>query len=250
MNFKRKIGLFFIDHGRQIVVIVAVITGIILAIQGLDYYYKIKNTNNNVTISEESKTTLPNIDIEKNKENKKIINQFVNYCNDGNIEEAYQMISTNCKIEKFKDINTFKKNYIEKVFKIKQEIEISRMQDASYEITYTDDALLSGGKGKNEKKDYVYIISENDGDKISINVKNSILGVKKMGDNIKQIIWMSVKKYVFIAIAVVALGAFLGISILAVFNEAAGDDSEDDSGEDTGSGDPSSSFYTRIKRTN
>ena len=133
-----------------------------------------KNTNNNVTISEESKTTLPNIDIEKNKENKKIINQFVNYCNDGNIEEAYQMISTNCKIEKFKDINTFKKNYIEKVFKIKQEIEISRMQDASYEITYTDDALLSGGKGKNEKKDYVYIISENDGDKISINVKNSI----------------------------------------------------------------------------
>ena len=174
MNFKRKIGLFFIDHGRQIVVIVAVITGIILAIQGLDYYYKIKNTNNNVTISEESKTTLPNIDIEKNKENKKIINQFVNYCNDGNIEEAYQMISTNCKIEKFKDINTFKKNYIEKVFKIKQEIEISRMQDASYEITYTDDALLSGGKGKNEKKDYVYIISENDGDKISINVKNSI----------------------------------------------------------------------------
>lgn len=174
MNFKRKIGLFFIDHGRQIVVIVAVITGIILAIQGLDYYYKIKNTNNNVTISEESKTTLPNIDIEKNKENKKIINQFVNYCNDGNIEEAYQMISTNCKIEKFKDINTFKKNYIEKVFKIKQDIQISRMQDASYEITYTDDALLSGGKGKNEKKDYVYIISENDGDKISINVKNSI----------------------------------------------------------------------------
>lgn len=71
-----------------------------------------------------------------------------------------------------------------------------------------------------------------------------------MGDNIKQIIWMSVKKYVFIAIAVVALGAFLGISILAVFNEAAGDDSEDDSGENTGSGDPSSSFYTRIKRTN
>ena len=174
MKFKRKIGLFFIDHGRQIVVIVAVIAGIILAIQGLDYYYKTKNTNNNVTISEESKTTLPNIDIEKNKENKKIINQFVNYCNDGNIEEAYKMISTNCKIEKFKDINTFKKNYIEKVFKIKQDIQISRMQDASYEITYTDDALLSGGKGKNEKKDYVYIISENDGDKISINVKNSI----------------------------------------------------------------------------
>lgn len=174
MKFKRKIGLFFIDHGRQIVVIVAVIAGIILAIQGLDYYYKTKNTNNNVTISEESKTTLPNIDIEKNKENKKIINQFVNYCNDGNIEEAYKMISTNCKIEKFPDINIFRRNYIEKIFKIKQEIEISRMQDASYEITYTDDALLSGGKGKNEKKDYVYIISENDGDKISINVKNSI----------------------------------------------------------------------------
>lgn len=71
-----------------------------------------------------------------------------------------------------------------------------------------------------------------------------------MGDNIKQIIWMSVKKYVFIAIAVVALGAFLGMSILAVFSETAGGDSGDDTGEDPVSGDPSSSFYTRSKRTN
>ena len=177
MNFKRKIGLFFIDHGRQIAVITAIIAGIILAIQGLDYYYKVKNNdNNNSSKIEENSSNiiLPSIETDKNKKNKNIIKQFVNYCNDENIEEAYQMISTNCKIEKFKDINTFKKNYIEKVFKIKQDIQISRMQDASYEITYTDDALLSGGKGKNEKKDYVYIISENDGDKISINVKNSI----------------------------------------------------------------------------
>ena len=50
---------------------------------------------------------------EQVKENKElIIDQFIKYCNSKDINNAYNLLSDDCKNEVFKNIETFNNNYI------------------------------------------------------------------------------------------------------------------------------------------
>lgn len=170
MNIKRKIGLFFINYGKFLFAIIAIVGGIILLTQGLNNYYKNKEQPKN---EEEIIAVSSNIQVinkSEDKENQELIKKFAEFCNNGQVEKAYEMISSNCKIEKYPTLESFRNNYYNKMFKVKQEIEIKLQNDASYEIEYSDDSLLTGKNGTNKKIDYYRIINEPDSKKITINI--------------------------------------------------------------------------------
>ena len=54
-------------------------------------------SNNTTTYANESYSVISEEHVEEktNEENTEIINNFVEYCNNGNVEEAYQLLSNN-----------------------------------------------------------------------------------------------------------------------------------------------------------
>ena len=104
------------------------------------------------------------------KNSKKLIEQFVKYCNNNQIEDAYGMISKDCKTVLFPNINIFKNNYIKKIF------------NGIYKVTYMNNILQSGGKSDKQRIDYIYITDEDENKVLSL---NKFLYIKKIGTESK-----------------------------------------------------------------
>lgn len=105
-------------------------------------------------------------------ESEKTIDSFVKLCNDHKIEEAYNMVSTDCKKVLFPTINYFRNNYYNKVFAKTRtaKIETSMYAGNIYKVTYTNDILAQGGYDSSETiQDYIYTVREDEGMKLSFN---------------------------------------------------------------------------------
>lgn len=101
-----------------------------------------------------------------------ILNQFVEYCNQNQIEEAYNMLTTDCKQVLFPTVNDFRQNYVSQVFKEKRaaKVEESMYADGIYKVSYAKDILASGGYAQDGTlQDYVKLEKTNNETKISLN---------------------------------------------------------------------------------
>lgn len=129
--------------------------------------------NNNSQIVDENTTVYPNnnaINNDSNAKQKTTINKFIEVCNNGNIEEAYNLLTDDCKEVLFPNINIFTENYYKKIFtgKVTAKIE-SSIYSGIYEVTYYKDILANGGSGNNKEKDYIYYEEQNGQAKLSVN---------------------------------------------------------------------------------
>lgn len=151
MNLKRKIKIFWVEHGDPILLSIILIAGVIIIVQGLNYMAvkRKKETNNNINnITEE------NVEIEKKtNENKQLIERFIQYCDDGNIEDAYDLLSENCKIDLYPTKEEFINKYYEKMFNDKRDTEVEYIPEEDiYKIKFYDSILESG---KVEGRNYI-----------------------------------------------------------------------------------------------
>ena len=115
-----------------------------------------------------------NVSEEKSKANQTAIDTFIQYCNTGKIEEAYNLISQDCKNELYPTIEYFRELYWSPVFKTSKSYSIQSWITESGKYTYKVKLLedmLATGKYDNTKimEDYFTIINSDDGDKISVN---------------------------------------------------------------------------------
>lgn len=100
----------------------------------------------------------------KNLESDKaIIKQFVEYCNEGKIEEAYGMLSLEAKTRIYPSLERFKIVYYDRIFKIKRMYTLENWYDtrtfSTYYIKYTEDVLASGNvNSSNNIGDYITIV--------------------------------------------------------------------------------------------
>ena len=123
--------------------------------------------SNELSYSNTSETTGTNT-------KKSTIQQFVNYCNQQDLENAYNMLTNNCKEEMFSDIDTFKNIYYESTFENKSKVaSIEKWTNNTYMVKYTEDALATGkiATTKEEQKlDYITVIEDEDNNyKLNIN---------------------------------------------------------------------------------
>ena len=138
MNIRRNIRLFFVSYGALIVFIIVFIFGFIYGLQRIDNYVKIQNN-----IEQKKRVAQQKVLNKENKE-KKIISQFTDYCINNDIESAYNIISQECKEEKYRTKDEIIHNFINKFFKIKIcEYKIEKKENA-YIVNLKEDMLITG----------------------------------------------------------------------------------------------------------
>lgn len=178
-----KIRMILARNKNKIILGLA-ITAFILLILYIINGLLIKNENKNEIKSSEKNNYIydPNYAIiskgtiskETIETTSKLINDFMNFCNNKNLEEAYELISQDCKKEMFVTIDDFINKYYNKIF-TNYKIYNSQLWEMganvyTYKVRILDD-MLSTGKDNQGKavEDYFTIIIENGEYKLNIN---------------------------------------------------------------------------------
>lgn len=185
--------------------IIIIIAFLILVLQLVNYWVKkgeekqrnnLVNTNivtdgrNTIQITTD-KSTVTGKSISQNKLESEIntITTFLESCNNGQIETAYDMLTDECKDEMYNSLEDFKDFYYTSVFQGSRiSFEIENWIDKTYKIKIVPDMLATGksNDGKN-KQDYITVEEVNGENKLNINsyVKRRKIDSVKESDNIK-----------------------------------------------------------------
>ena len=118
---------------------------------------------------------------ETNKENTDIINSFIGYCNNEEIEKAYEILSNNCKQKLYPTIDEFKDKYYNIIFNNKKSYDIqswvSNGKYYTYKINLKENILSTGNANSSSIEDYYTIVYESGSYKLNI---NSYIGNEKI----------------------------------------------------------------------
>lgn len=146
-----------------------------------------KNTNTQKAeqINNPSQTVISGKDVTQaeQQKNENIIDTFIKYCNNNQIEQAYSLLSSDCKEEVFANrLQNFKTSYLDKVFETKKNYSIQswiNKQYTTYRVTISEDVMATGKASllQNSIEDYYTIIQENGQKKLNI---NSYIGREKI----------------------------------------------------------------------
>ncbi len=140
--------------------------------------YEIQEEFNQITIGSDS-SALSGDDLTSSQiEMLDIIEQFAEYCNNGNVEEAYSFLSNECKDEMYKTLNDFKVSYYDQVFAgEKKSISVENWSANIYKVTIQKDILSTGiYTDEDTLQDYMSVITDED-DNYKLNI-NGYLGRK------------------------------------------------------------------------
>ena len=164
---------------------VLIVAFILVIIQVLNYFAGRKNTNKTNTVSNNISTNITEntslttnksslgtgtVSESKLKNDMKIIDEFLNLCNNKKFEDAYKLVSTDCKNNLFTTYEIFKKTYCDKIFNTYKTYTTENWNGNTYKVRITEDPLATG-KTSNDMsiQDYMTIVEENNEEKLNIN---------------------------------------------------------------------------------
>lgn len=158
--------------------IIIIVVAIILLIQVLNSIAKKSREESSNVVNDETSnksqtsSKSPNVmqtqvstggsDVSKSdaRNNQMLIANFVSYCNNKSITDAYNMLSEECKKELFSTEEEFNNKYLKKIFTNKKDYNIEAWKNTSvgvtYRVTYVDDILSTGKVGTNTE-DYITV---------------------------------------------------------------------------------------------
>ncbi len=181
-DIRSIIRKFYNENARTIWSVILVIIALVLILKTINGQAKkdIKQEEEarkvNIELSQlsERETRKKIISDDKNSECKSVIKKFFTYCENGDVESAYDMISTECKNNILPSIGDFETKYYNKIFNKKKmyktEFYITTYdENYVYRIIYEDD-IISEGRVNDDSRitDYITLIKENQKDKISV----------------------------------------------------------------------------------
>ncbi len=173
---------------REFWIIFAIIALIFIVIQVLNGLVKEENeqkrknmnlgnssTNQSTTISNSNTSVITGDEISDKtaRTNEDVIKEFVNYCNRGETEKAYNMLSDECKKLIYPDVQYFMTNYYQRIFYINRMYKLENWYQNgnlyTYHISYTEDVLATGNvNSEDNKADYITVVKNKDGYKLNI----------------------------------------------------------------------------------
>lgn len=178
--FRRWLSNFYRKNKEKIAKFVKVF-GILILI-GIALAHSIgnnsnKNENNSeVTVYNPTKTIISGDDVDKDtyKKEENLVKTFVEYCNNQQIQEAYSLLTDECKQKMYPSIETFKKNYYDVIFSQNRECNlqswVTNGNYNTYKVTFIEDIMATGDYDNVKKfEDYITIVTKNDEQKININ---------------------------------------------------------------------------------
>ena len=99
------------------------------------------------------------------------IDTFIKHCNAGQIEDAYKLLTDECKEEVFPSLESFKNKYYNNVFKTYKTYSIQNWLGNTYKLKLTEDALTTGKVSSNSSylQEYVTVVEKDSEYKLNIN---------------------------------------------------------------------------------
>ena len=190
-----KIISFYNQNRRKIwVILIAAI--IIIAIIYYLLYGITRDSNRNVSDSGSSineisdklnsvtittpKSVISGTTVDANENKLKTIDEFVEYCNNGQIEQAYNLLSDDCKKEIYSSQELFQNIYYNPLYSNgKKNVTMENWFSDTYKVDFNEDFLATGKYTKeNTKQDYITIVKQNDDYKLNI---NRFVGISNSG---------------------------------------------------------------------
>ena len=179
----------FINQNRiQILIAVLFVAFIFMGIKFANNYYEEERIKRQEEISvvvnkteEEVKQekssysvmTGEKVSTDKTADETTVINDFVKYCNMGDYENAYNMLSLDCKEVVFPKLEYFINNYYKSMFKEQKSIDLQAWFKSNngntYKVTFIGDALSTGKLSDLQIEDYYTVVLENGVRKLNIN---------------------------------------------------------------------------------
>lgn len=103
------------------------------------------------------------------------IEQLVQLCNEQKVEEAYNLLSDECKEEVYPSLESFRNNYYNTIFNGKKKnISVENWANNIYKVTFEDDALSTGVyTAEGAIQDYITVVST-DNNEFKLNINNYI----------------------------------------------------------------------------
>lgn len=142
----KNIRLYFIEHNIPILFNICLFVGAILLLKGIGFLIEVNGNSNvqeNTTSIIEQKDKLEYENIQKDY--KKQINIFISNCNKKDTEQAYSMLASSTKDEKYKNVDEFNREFIEKYFDRSVDTEIETTDViTNFKIKILEDELTSG----------------------------------------------------------------------------------------------------------
>lgn len=181
-----KLLRYWNQNKRKILITIAVIALIIIIIQIANNMIRKQNEKsqneikqgtvaNDITKPDESIISQDKLTEKEAKDNSDFIEQFVEFCNQKKINEAYNLLTDDCKTELYPTRELFVSNYMNQIFEEQVNYELQLWYTVSncytYRITYNRGNLLqTGGQGNSSNfLDYITLIKQNGEYKLNIN---------------------------------------------------------------------------------
>ena len=177
------------QNRKSIWATIAIIVIIIGVIQLINYFYKVRNEEelsnlgnqiqnttinynyNNVRI-EDNRSGLTGEVISENQETEiGVIDDFINYCNENNLQSAYDLLTDECKEEMYPTLEDFQESYYNQVFNnVKKNVSVENWIRNIYKVNFNEDFLSTGRYSKeNTIQDYITVVAVNNQYKLNIN---------------------------------------------------------------------------------
>ena len=174
---------YFNQNRVRIIIAILIVAFIIILIQALNYILRQSRTDVNYENSVIEDTSRPSESVitgeslpeETTDNNMNIINQFVDYCNNRDYENAYNLLSQDCKDQLFKTVDEFISNYCNYIFTTNMTYNLELWNHTSntytYRIKYFENNLLATGNinSSSNVEDYITIVENNEEEKLNIN---------------------------------------------------------------------------------
>ena len=136
---------------------------------------EILGTLNTITVQED-KSVISGENITKGQADLlTTLDTFVQYCNEGKINEAYNLLSDDCKAQMYTNVEDFKTRYYNHVFSSgKKEVSAENWNGNIYKVTFINDILSTGVYNKSDTiQDYITLIVDKEGN-TKLNINNYI----------------------------------------------------------------------------
>lgn len=177
------------ENRSKILVLVVIALGIVIFIQVVNNFYKVP-TMNNTTIKEPSGVHVninndisgkldgtsslvdgSNVSSNSLKEQVKIIDDFIKFCNDGDVDEAYELLTDECKSELFSSLEIFKSKYYDKVFNVRKTYNVQNWTKDTYRVKFMEDILSTGNVSNSSEyfQEYMTVVKVGKAYKLNIN---------------------------------------------------------------------------------
>lgn len=135
---------------------------------------KINNEINGQLESSKSLIEGSNVSNDNLREHATVIDEFIKYCNNGNIEEAYNLLTDECKQEIFPSLDSFKNKYYNNVFTTYKTYSLQNWFNNTYKVKLTEDALTTGKLSSNSTYLQEYITIVKNGSQYKLNINNYV----------------------------------------------------------------------------